>query len=1109
MSPLHPCLTDRQIDDSVTNGTLPTNEQRHIEACASCRDRLERARADRAFLDRFAPVVDRAAQIAEPTHEHAVPGYRILEPIGRGAQGVVDRAVQESTGRVVALKHLSRAFLDGDRQRQRFEREIQLVAGLRHPNVVTVHDSGATPDGRPYLVMEYVHGVSLDRYLAGKDDPRSPETVSRLFLSICAGVSHAHQRGVIHRDLKPANILVDEEGSPRIVDFGLAKAIETEDETRAAVVTHVESFLGTLGYAAPEQVDGSSAVDTRSDVWALGAILYESLTGRPPFDTERPMPELVADILTREPPDPSRIESRVDADLRAIVRNALEKRADDRYPSVDALRRDLESWLAGEPVSARHGQRFYLLRKTLQRYRVPLSIAAAVFMLASALALLLALQTLRLERDRGRLSEALHERNLQLGRSYFLLGDYPAAEALLWEEYLESLQHTRHHHAESAIELETRRPYWALWSLYEKQPCLAMWSAHQAPVEHVAFTKSNDRVVSVAQDGSVVAVARTDASDRWTLSAGGPAVLAMTVSDDRIAIGREDGTVEIFPIAATPPTAASREWRAHESPVVALEFAPDGRLATADGRGSIRIWRVEDATVAHEFESTHGSPRSLRFRSKGTELAIMSNDMVSVLDSETGRVLRADPLLATVGWIAWSDDGGDVAWGASHPSSRTWIWRAGASEPRRVGGRSAAGTLLPHDRGLLVLHGSSGRLEHYDLERRDESGSVSKPSEPFVLSAEVSALAVASTGTVLATGERSGTVRLWDLSDDRPPRVFPLAESHPDRTFHSVRFDREGRRLAASGARPGSLVLWDYASGECLASVEAHDRVAASLDFSKDGRQLVTAGYDGVGRIWPVPSLANADVVFRGAKAVNWVEASPDGDRIAFSDNDGKLRVGAFPAGPFEVVGSHDSRVPAFAWSPDGSLIVASSARHKLDSMYLLHETTRSEGTRADRNELPLEVGIPGARSNFRCVTWSPDGRSIAAGDDHRVIRIWDADRHTLARRLVGHDAPVFAVVFHPEADILASGDAGGTIRLWDVSSGACLAILKDQGTRSGVDRARAVFSLDFDPTGRYLAVGGERERIAVWDLAYYDGHIAGNFAFHARSAQMRETANR
>ncbi len=297
---------------------------------------------------------------APPSPDSAAPPpaefgkYELLGELGRGGMGVVYRARQKDLDRTVALKMILGSHLASEEQRARFQAEARMAAGLRHPNIVPVHEAG-TLDGQPYFAMQYVEGRGLDQLL--RDGPLPPAKAVQLLAAVARAVAYLHGKGLIHRDLKPSNVLVDAEGRPYLTDFGLAKLLAPHDS-----LTQTGAILGTPSYMAPEQAAARKDVGPAADVYALGAILYELLTGRPPFREATPLDTLVQ-VLEGEPVPPRRLNPRLPRALELICLKCLDRTPERRYPSGSALADDLERFLDGEAVEARaHGPWQYLVR---------------------------------------------------------------------------------------------------------------------------------------------------------------------------------------------------------------------------------------------------------------------------------------------------------------------------------------------------------------------------------------------------------------------------------------------------------------------------------------------------------------------------------------------------------------------------------------------------------------------------------------------------------------------------------------------------------------------------------------------------------------------------
>jgi serine/threonine-protein kinase len=340
----------------------------HLKGCAACATRLAGLREEHelALELRSAGARSRASERVEPLP--VLAGYELEGEIHRGGQGIVYRALQRSTKRTVAIKLLLDGAFASERQRLRFEREVELVASLDHPGVVTVFDSGVTAGGQPFLAMELVEGLPLDEAWQTPPGRKSDRTrLLRTSAAIAEAVHFAHQHGVLHRDLKPQNILVDAEGRPHVVDFGVARALAAGDDERA-LHTRTGAFLGTLAYASPEQVAGDPRdIDVRSDVYSLGVVLYERLVGCFPYPVDGGPGDVTRSILEAEPKPPRKLDS----DLATILFTALAKEPQRRYQTARDLQRDLERYVANQPISARADSTLYLLRRLLHRHRVP------------------------------------------------------------------------------------------------------------------------------------------------------------------------------------------------------------------------------------------------------------------------------------------------------------------------------------------------------------------------------------------------------------------------------------------------------------------------------------------------------------------------------------------------------------------------------------------------------------------------------------------------------------------------------------------------------------------------------------------------------------------
>ena len=384
----------------------------------------------------------------------AIPGYEITCEIYRGGQGVVYQAIQKSTKRKVAIKVLRQGTFASPDERFRFQREVHILAQLNHPNIVTIHDSGETAGGA-YFVMDYITGKPLDQHV--RDAKLSIEDILILFRKICEAVNVAHLRGFIHRDLKPSNILVHPSGEPQILDFGLAKVSDYEilDDDPSFHATITGQFLGSLHWASPEQAAGRpDKIDIRTDVYSLGVTLYEMLTGKFPYEVAGGMHDVLDRIVRAEPVRPSTIRSEINHEVETIVLKCLQKERERRYQSAGEIARDILRYENGEPIDAKRDSGWYVLRKSLRRYRVPV-VLITTLVLAITVALVVALVARdRVAAQRDRALDAEERKHLV---SAFLADVFRSANpfSTMHDGSTESLGRPRSQYAGQSGELAT------------------------------------------------------------------------------------------------------------------------------------------------------------------------------------------------------------------------------------------------------------------------------------------------------------------------------------------------------------------------------------------------------------------------------------------------------------------------------------------------------------------------------------------------------------------------------------------------------------------------------------------------------------------------------
>ena len=1087
------CPSQDRLEQLVAGELQDEELGKHIQECSTCRERVARIQRDNELLREYAG--DGTELEIDASALPTVEGYEIISTIHHGGQGIVYKAIQTKTKRKVALKTLLAGALASRRQRHRFEREIEVIASLRHPNIVTLYDSGVTADGSCYFAMEYIRGVRLDEYLrrssegsrrAGSRDSR--RSLLGLFTRICAAVQYAHQRGIIHRDLKPGNILVDSDGEPHVLDFGVAKALGQEPAA-GIMATQTGEFMGTVAYAAPEQVKGDpDQVDTRSDVYSLGVILFEMLTGNLPYPVSGTLSDVIRNITEMKPVRPSTHRPGIGDEVDTIVLKALSKERERRYQSADALRQDIERYLVGDPIDAKRDSTWYVLRTTMRRYKRVAGVAAAFVVLLTAFAIAMTVLAERVTRQRDEARRAIRERMIAQARAELGAGNTPLAEDLLWEVHLGSPEA-----AEAGVRGGRLDCYWALWKLYSRQPCLATWFAHQGGVDSVSFSPTRELLAS----------------------------------------GGRDGTVKLW---QTPAGRLRRSISVDADCSASVSFSPDGSLlAWGTTNGNAVLWSVNDDVLLHQFEAHRGPVNSVAFSRDGKTMisAAKSDKEILLWDVETreraGRVVSHVPL----GHACLNPDGTCLAYsfqgsGVSlvdlrRPGTPTILydgirkrshWSGGPVQFSPDGAKLAAGiaakvkawdvrtqqeqTLYEHKAHVISIRfgpdnrwlASAGRDAVIRLYDR-KLGRVSHAYTGH--DASVGSVAFNADGQILAAGDSSGLIKLWEIEPGRYLRKLSGHES----TVHCVRYSSDGRFLVSSGDEKEPIVrVWDASTGELVHELAGHTSVIAGVAFHPDGSRLASADYDRTIRIWDLHSekCLHSTPDAHGGQ-INMLAYSPDGRLLATCSNDQKVKLWdgrtldhrytfhehseQEPSARLEAY-----RIPYVCFSPDGRLLASCD---RAGSIFVWNVATRT-----------VELELQGYPAGVRALAFSPDGRNLASGSVNGVIELWDVKS---GRRLASWDTPndIFCLGFHPQGRILASAGIGNDITLWDATATG------DKYLATLVGHDNMVFSVDFHPDGTILASGSQDATVGLWDLTYYDRHIAGNLEYRLQRLPAHE----
>ena len=1019
--------------------------------------------------------------------EEASGRYRLLEICGQGGFGSVWRAEDRKLGREIAVKRLSERLAGDPESCQRFIQEAKVTARLEHPGVVPVYDLSDASPGGPNYAMKLVRGETLAEAIARFHSrprdrgARSIELMQLLnsFLAVARTMEFAHARGVIHRDLKPQNIILGEYGETVILDWGLAKdrqAALPEPETAAADpagadspwVTQPGTVKGTPAYMAPEQAAGRvDEVDERTDVYALGTVLFELLTGRIPFEGLS-SEDVRQRVLDEEPPWPSALHPGISRPLEAICLRAMAKAREARYPSVRALREDIERALADEPVAAYRERLWERLGRWTRRHRAWTLAAGAALAVVCAVSLI-AVGVIADSRNR----EAAARREADVQR------DTARKHAAIAEERLQQVLRETYN-----IELLRIRDLWAAspaqalslldddrrcppplrdfaWGLYRRLADRRRWSSasHRGFVSAVAIAPDGRLIASASEDGTVglvdprsgqvtrrlqghagwvidvafvpcgdmVVSAGADKTLRlWSVS-GGSLLRTIPAHQDqvnavcaesggkRVASGGADGTIKVF----DPATGSClKEWRGHEGEVLDVQFLPGGSsLASAGEDGFVRLWDAESGRTRRQLAGHAGPVQALAPSPDGKWLASAGADAVILL-WDVGSGSLAARLLGhaeRISALSFSSSGRLLASAGWDKTVRLWEAASGREQATLAGHESSVlAVCFSPDESYLVVGDNRGRISAWQTvptacgRRWQQDGAVLS-------------LAILPGGDrlVAAGGDpflvkASGRLRVWDAAHGRIEREMQ-AEGP---TVTSIALDPAGHRLASAGS-DRSVRLWDLDTGRELRRLGTHEGYVLSVAFSPDGVRVASAGGDGRVNVWDSRSgqLLHSRDAHRGT--AQQVAFHPGGNWLASVGWDKTLVVWDLAAGR-EVLRLEQlaAASPFVAFSPDGRSLVAAQTETAFRSWEVPSGRFAAE--------------FRGHEARVCAICFAADGKTLASADQKGLIRLWDPVGGQERACLAAHDAAILSLQFAADSSLLASADEKGTIKIWE-----------------------------------------------------------------------------
>ncbi len=1054
--------------------------------------------------------------------------YEILGELARGGMGIVYRARQVSLNRPVALKMIAAGQLATPAQVQRFRLEAEAAARLDHPNIVPIYEVGEH-QAQHFYSMKLVEGGTIangesrqaDSVSApteesashGGSAPRPQSAIASLLAKVARAVHYAHQRGVLHRDLKPTNILLDPQGQPHVTDFGLAKLFE-EDSS----LTQTVAVLGTPAYMAPELASGKAAeATTAADIYSLGAILYELLTGQPPFRAATPL-ETMRLAVEREPPPPRTLDPRIARDLEIICLQCLEKDPARRYSSAQSLAEDLEHWLAGEPIRARPATAAEHLWRWCRRQPALAGLVFAVALLLVVVAIGALVSAHRIETARraeqgerqgavlanrklGRantqLAATVNQLESQLAEDLFNAGDLSGGLAYL----AATVRRDPSNH------IATQRLVSALMHRNFPVPVAAP-VRHPGPVPYVEFNVDGRRLLMLREN----AFSRNNENFLrvWDAATGEPltppmehgaSILMAGFSQDgrQVATGSADWTARVWDALSgrplTPPLV-------HGAAVPTVRFSPDGsRLLTITDELKARLWDAVTGKLVNEWPVHTTTPSDARFSPDGRLIVTASRrGSVRLWHADTGSEAREN-FSGTNLWLSvavlsaeFSPDGLRLLTVSLDQTARLWDVKTGAliGEPMRHRDRLWSAKFSPDgrrivttsvDRTAQLWDAHTARPLGPPLRHNDAvTDARFSPDGRWLVTASwdntahlwdattgeracgpmrhverVLSVDFSPDGQRVLTGSADGVAQVWDV---RPNAARELVVTHAEAvTFAS--FSPDGRSFATASDDRTARV-WDAATGQPITPPLPHEGKVLKVDFSPDGRRLVTASADKQARVWDLPA-GTLRAALRHAAEVCSAHFDPSSRRIATASYDSKARVWDADSGQ-PLIGDlrHGGWVKEACFSPDGARLA--TAAHD--------ETAQIWDARTGEPRSPklLHAG------RVVDVKFSPDGARLATASDDNNARVWNARTGESIGRPMAHTRSVWNVAFSPDGARLVTASWDRTARVWDSQTGAALS--------EPMRHDDQVWAVQFSPDGKRIVTASLDGTARVWDAA-------------------------
>jgi WD40 repeat protein len=1051
----------------------------------------------------------------DPLLGTAFDGVTLLRMIAEGGMGRVYEAEQEKPCRRVAVK-LVRPGVTSPSLLKRFAYEAEILGRLKHPGIAQIHAVGVlqyhdTP--LPYFIMEYITGAKTLVQYAEVNGLTVRQRLS-LFAEVCAAVSHGHQRGIIHRDLKPSNILVDDAGQVKVIDFGVARATDS-DITMTTMHSDVGQLIGTLQYMSPEQFDARpDGIDIRSDVYALGVVLYQLLAGRLPYDIrKKAFLEVMRTVKEDEPDSLLSHQPTLGRDVAVITEKCLRKEPDSRYESASELAADIGRYLRGDSILAAPASFWNGLLRLARRHKA--AAAAVAGILASLAVALVAISVFAIRTERAmRLAREAQAAEIQ---------QRTAAEAAKRQA--------------EAGEAEARRRLYATRAMvasrymngYRRDLSEEFWNAAKG-----IFRETGGEETSFPPEIPLIGASFNDSVGVFSGHTASIRALAVSAANGMFVTSSQDNTIRVWNVKIQRPVATFRtaaavvqlaihpvatevagvtavgelvliDWETNKSiqltsseksRVSCVAFSPDGKwLSVGTEDGQICLWDAVSKTQQVQLSGHRDRVSCLRFSPDSTLLGSGSWDKTArIWIADTSRQVAELATGAKIGDIVFRSDGQRLLVGSFDWKARLWDFKADKISEMDSGSSVSQVAFVAADKRLVTLS-RGGHLRLWDA----DSGSILKPlGDP---QGHVNRIAVSPDGSVIAAGSHDGSLGLWDgksgdqigmmegshsgvtevsfLANDEVLTAGYAPEVRRWKFTHAGEFGRlayrprspfsdccfiPGTAWLATACRRNGLAIWDSEAGSYLGGLP-HRLRFTKVTVSRDGSQLAAAGIDCSLRVWDlVAGVVKADC-YGHDNEVSAISFSADGRLLASASFDASVRVWEPDTGQLLTqIDTGLQRVLSVTFRPDGKFLALGghSAVTKPRKTLQIRSLPTGELVREVGNTVPvlaLAFNVRGDRLAYSTTT----GRII----------ILDPQSGDQICSLFGHTAQITSLAFTADGARLLSASEDGSARLWDVGTGDAVAEFRRH--QGGVTAATMT------PDARKVATASDDGTVRIW----------------------------